>query len=63
MVVLAVASSCSEAETFVDAKFETPTAMTVAGIDGKRLFVANAGTGHIQVIELDDDLRESTPVF
>ena len=51
---------CGESENLVDAKFSSPSSLVVAGPENNRLFVANAGSGTLQVLRLQDDLADMT---
>ena len=61
-LVLMVAWGCSTAATEIDANFDMPTGLTVAGTTGQRLFIANSGEAALQVIELGEDLASLDPV-
>ena len=59
-LVAFLSAGCNDPENFVDAKFSSPSSVVVAGTDQKRLFVANAGSGTLQVLQLQDELGEMT---
>lgn len=57
-----VFAGCTSQSTTVDAKFDMPTGLAIAGTEQSRLFVVNTGQDAIQVIDLGDGLNTLNPV-
>jgi len=62
LLVIAAASGCAESEGVLNAAYDMPTGLAIAGTDVERLFIANTGEDALQVIALGENLDTLNPV-